>query len=153
MRFLDSHNSDNVVISSEGTLASTDWRRPHFLASPANPGLYLVEVDSVINQFSRVFSGLDLTTVFYVRRQDSFLDSLYLENLRQGRHIGRSALRELIDIDRLSWSPVLQRLEERFKLEARCFESICAAGADAFVRDFFASWMRTWPPRWRPLKG
>jgi hypothetical protein len=137
MRFLDAHDADNVVMSSEGTLASPDPSRPHFLASPANPGLYLVESDSVIDWYSEVFSGLDLTMVFYARRQDSFLDSLYLENLRQGRRVGKKSLLQLLDTDRLSWRPVLQRLKEEFNLEVRCFESIRTAGSEAFVRDFF----------------
>jgi len=137
MRFLDAHKTDNVIMSSEGTLAATNPSVPHFLASSTNPGFYLVESDSVIDWFSHVFSGLDVTTVFYVRRQDSFLESLYLENLRQGRRIGKKPLLKLIDVDRLSWRPVLRRLKEEFDLEARCFESIRSAGSDAFVRDFF----------------
>ena len=137
MKFLDAHKKDKVILSSEGTLAGTNPSVPHFLASSTNAGLYMVEDNSVIDWYSEVFSGLDVTAVFYVRRQDSFLDSLYLENVRQGRRIRKRSLLKMLDIDRLSWRPVLRRLKEEFNLEARCFESLRTAGSEAYVRDFF----------------
>lgn len=94
-----------VVLSHENTLD-----RP-FL--PDVPGLY-PRTGEIAPVLARVLADHDHRIVLSVRPQADFVESYYLQTIHEGRHHSFAQWLHRIDLDAISWLPVLAALRETF---------------------------------------
>ena len=76
---------------------------------------------------------------FSIRPQEQFLESYYLQSIHEGRHQTFQEWLDKIDLDALSWKPVVDALRATFgaeQVEIIDFRSI-KQGQQAYVRQFF----------------
>lgn len=80
-----------------------------------------------------------ITAIYYIRRQDGFLNSIYLEYVKVG-YI-EAAFKDFlcsVDLERLSWKAIVDRLEASFgreRVELRLFDDI-RAGTVPYIQGF-----------------
>ncbi|MGH3098007.1 MAG: hypothetical protein ACRDMV_18655 [Streptosporangiales bacterium] len=78
--------------------------------------------------------------VLSIRPQDELLESYYLQSVHEGGHLSFAAWLDRLDLDTLSWTPLVDKLYERFgrdRVEVLDFR-LLAGGQDAYIRAFFA---------------
>jgi hypothetical protein len=77
--------------------------------------------------------------VLYIRPQDEFVESYYLQRIHQGHTLSFAEWLEELDLDRLSWRPVVDALVTHFgaeRVEVVDF-GLIHRGQNEFVADFF----------------
>lgn len=119
-----------VVISHENTLG-----RPHL---PSGDYLY-PEAFPRIDALAAILAGFDARVIFYLRRNASFLESYYLQLIQQGEFFTFDEWLDRVDLDRVSWAPVVGHLREAFgpaNVAIGGFDEI-EAGQEEFLRLFF----------------
>jgi hypothetical protein len=106
--------------------------------SAKRPGLY-PGAGRNLDALAGVLEGLDSTVVLYVRPQADFVESYYLQHLHEG---GTQTFQEWIagiDLDALSWQPLVAALRSTFgddRVVVMDFREI-RLGQDAFLARFF----------------
>lgn len=98
-------------------------------------GLY-THYREVIDSIKSVFSEYDVNILLVLRRQDQFIESCYLQQIKERRLVDFDAFFNSIDQRRLSWLPIVEGLASAFgrdRVVAMPFEMILAVGARQFV--------------------
>lgn len=93
----------------------------------------------IAEQLARVLDPWPARVILYIRPQDEFVESYYLQRIQQGDHVTFEAWLEQVDLDALSWRPVIAALHQHFgadRVEVVDFGRI-RAGQNAFIADFF----------------
>ncbi|WP_454859815.1 hypothetical protein [Promicromonospora soli] len=83
------------------------------------------------------------TFLFYVRRQDRFVESSYLQTVRMGSTLTFEEFMEPVTEERLRWDVLIEQmrdaLPEGTEMKIKYFETIKELKSRPFVRDFFAA--------------
>lgn len=119
-----------VIASHENTLGRPLRRRGAHLY-PRAP--------EIIEALGRVLAPYHARIVFSIRPQDQFLESYYLQSIHEGRHQSFEEWYAKIDVDALSWRPVVDALHHEFgreHVDVVDFRTI-ADGQQAYIADFF----------------
>lgn len=117
-----------VVVSHENTLG-----RPF-----AEGGAHLYpRAPELIDALARALPLHRTKIVLSVRPQDELLESYYLQSVHEGGHLRFDAWLDRLDLDALSWTPLVDKLYEAFdRVEVLDFRRI-AGGQEAYIREFF----------------
>lgn len=78
----------------------------------------------------------DVTVLFYIRKQSSFLESYYLQTIHEGGSETFSEWLRKIDMANISWKPVVENIRNAFKgrkVIIRDFHDEIARGQEAFL--------------------
>jgi tetratricopeptide (TPR) repeat protein len=89
--------------------------------------------------FGRVLDGSDVRFILYIRRQDHFVESCYLQLVQEGQTLSFEDFLETIDLSALRWNEVVDPFAAAFgpsRVTVRPFELI-RRSTEAFIRDFF----------------
>lgn len=119
-----------VIISHENTLG------PPFKDGAAH--LY-PRGPEIIAQLARALGRWRARVFLYVRPQDEFVESYYLQRIHQGHRLSFSQWLDQLDLDALSWRPVVDALVSHFgaeRVEVVDFDRI-RQGQNEFIADFF----------------
>lgn len=119
-----------VVTSHENTLG------PPF--KPGASHLY-PRGPELVEQLATVLRRWHARAFLYIRPQDEFVESYYLQRIHQGHRQSFAEWLDEIDLDALSWRPVADALVEHFgqeNVEIVDF-GLIRTGQDAFIADFF----------------
>ena len=91
-----------------------------------------------------------ITVLFYVRRQDRFVESAYLQTVRMGSTLTFEEFMEPVADEYLRWDVLVDQmraaLPDGADLRVKYFETIKTLGSRGFVRDFFAATGAGVPP-------
>ena len=93
----------------------------------------------IAEQLAHVLDRWPARIILYIRPQDEFVESYYLQRIQQGDHLTFEAWLEQVDLDALSWRPAVAALHQHFgpdRVEVVDFGRI-RAGQNAFIADFF----------------
>jgi hypothetical protein len=88
-----------------------------------------------IEALARATKGVRGKAILAIRPQEEFLESYYLQTVHEGRHHTFDEWLARVDLDALSWRPVVDALHEAFgpaDVEVVDF-GLIAAGQDAFI--------------------
>jgi len=123
---LDEINNDKILISWEGFLGHSSL--DHY------EGIY-THIDSVTESIRRIFGNHTLRILTVIRRQDDFIESCYLQQIKEGRSLSFSEFFEKIDISKLSWLELMDSLNKVFpnRLAVCTFERIKTDGTEVFL--------------------
>jgi hypothetical protein len=103
------------------------------------PGLY-PDRDASLEALSQYLSAYDVTVIYYIRSQEQFLESYYLQTIHEGSYKPFAEWLSGIDTQSLSWAPVVRSLEATFGKErvVICdFATEISGGQSACLRSFF----------------
>lgn len=128
-----------VIVSHENSLGAP-------FQSPA-PGLYPAARDCA-DGLRASLDGLDTHVVYYIRSQDEFLESFYLQTVHQGGTTGFDEWIGTLDTSALSWVPAVTALADAFgadRVAVRDFAEIRRG-----QNEFLAHFLRTCDPRLDP---
>lgn len=130
----DSVAAKRLVVSHEDMLGSLRCFRVDDRPYP--------EAARVLSEFRRVLAPERLTVVLYLRRQDRFLESIYLQLLRMGSMTETfENFRSRSDVGAFRWDDLVERVrgavEPGDTVEVRYFESISDLGGRGFCAEFF----------------
>lgn len=81
----------------------------------------------------------DVKVIYYIRRQDTYLESTYLQQIHQGNDIDLETYLSKIDLSKLDWNHIIDGLADVFgenNLYLKTFEDI-KQGSKQYVYDFF----------------
>ncbi len=120
-----------LLLSHENTIGRPIARRGRHLYPQA--GVRVAALAEVLRPYRAKI-------VLSVRPQDGFLESYYLQTVHQGGHQPFQQWMRRIQLDRLSWRPLVDDLHARFgaeNVEIIDFR-LLAQGQDAYLREFFA---------------
>lgn len=122
-----------VLASHENTLG-----RPFLKGTP---GLY-PDGPRNAKALGQILDGFDYTVVVYIRPQVDFVESYYLQSLHEGgTQTFAEWTDEMVDIEALSWRPLIEALEESLgpdRVIVKDFREI-KQGQEEFLRRFFAA--------------
>ncbi len=127
---LADHRCDTLVTSHENTLGPPITEAGAHLY-PRGP--------EIVEQLARVLGRWSSKVIVYIRPQDEFVESYYLQRIHQGAHVSFTAWLEQVDLSALSWAPVVDAIREHFgpqHVEVVDFGRI-RQGQNAFIADFF----------------
>ncbi len=105
-------------------------------------GLY-PQNKKIIPGFVKAFEGFDVRIVYSIRPQWDFLTSYYLQKIHQGEYLSFDEFIQTLNLERLSWKPIIENLVEGFGREAVSVLDFCTISEgqtkfiEAFVRDNF----------------
>lgn len=80
----------------------------------------------------------DAKALLYLRPQDEFLESYYLQRIHQGAWLTFDEWLDAVDLERLSWRPLVEAVQEAFgpeRVEVVDF-GLIRQGQSAFIADF-----------------
>lgn len=127
---------ERVLVSHESLLSYVEL-------SPRDRRRFYPRLENAAGKL-REYGVLDLfeevELVFYVRRQDRFLESVYLEDLRTGVWNHFETIIRAPAVSFMGWTDVADRLRAAFggaELHVRPFEQLTVDGEKAFVSEFF----------------
>lgn len=118
-----------LVISHENTLG------PPFKDGAAH--LY-PRGPELIEQLAKTLQRWPSRVFLYIRPQDEFLESYYLQRIHQGHRLSFEEWLEEIDLEAVSWRPLADALVEHFgrdRIEIVDFRTI-QQGQNQFIADF-----------------
>jgi hypothetical protein len=127
---LDDDGCDRLVTSHENTLGPP--------LKPGAPHLY-PRGPEIVEQLTRVLMPWRSRAFLYIRPQAEFVESYYLQRIHQGDHVSFSEWLDDLDLDALSWRPVVDALRQQFgpdRVEVVDF-GLIRQGQNAFIADFF----------------
>ena len=116
-----------VLISAEGFLSHSGLHK--------YGGLY-PHAPRMLEALGPILARHDVSVILITRRQDTFIESCYLQQVKEGRYLTFTDFYAAIDHDRLSWLPIAQAAHRQFgrdRMLVRPFEEI-VDGTDAFLR-------------------
>jgi hypothetical protein len=93
----------------------------------------------IIDALGALLAPYRAKLVLSIRPQDQFLESYYLQSIHQGRHASFQEWLSRIDLDALSWTPVVDALRATFgpsQVDVIDFRTI-KDGQDAYIAQFF----------------
>lgn len=139
---------DRVVTSHENTLGPP--------LKPGAPHLY-PRGPEIVEQLARVLKPWRARAFLYIRPQDEFLESYYLQQIHQGEHMSFGEWLEDIDLTALSWQPVVAALRAQFgadRVEVVDF-GLIREGQNRFIADFLRRIDPTieFTPDYRPIRN
>ena len=71
------------------------------------------DFEKKMGTFFETLYDWDVTIIFYVRRQDTFLESIYMEGFKRGYiRSGFSSFFQKVAIERMSWLHLVEAMEE-----------------------------------------
>ena len=73
--------------------------------------------DKINQLFAEGTRDLDPAVVFFVRRQDTFLESTYLQTVHYGSYLSFYDYISSVDLTSLKWSPIVESLQRHFGRE------------------------------------
>lgn len=123
------------VVSHENALG-----RP-FL--PHKRGLYPA-AQAAADALGELLRGYELASIYYLRGQEEFVESYYLQTVHQGAYLTFRDWRKEIDFNRLSWAPVVKALAAAFGKEnsvIKDFSTEIGKGQSGYLASFFGSVM------------
>jgi len=128
----DAANHDNLVISHEDILASVHSFRTGPLYAPAG---------DVLRIALEVLQPERTTVLLYVRRQDRFVESSYLQTVRVGSTKTFAEFMKPVTTDNLRWDSLVETIKATVPagsdVRVNYFESIKQLHSRPFVREFF----------------
>jgi hypothetical protein len=126
---LAGHHEATLVTSHENTLGPP--------LKPDGAHLY-PRGPEIVAHLAGVLDRWPSRVLLYLRPQDEFLESYYLQRIHQGGHLTFAAWLEQVDLEALSWRPVVDALTEHFGPEGVDVVDfgLIRAGQDAFLADF-----------------
>ena len=133
-RLRDSLEHENLMLSHEDLFATVQSFRKGPIYGPAAQVLRIAQDELRPER---------LTLLFYVRRQDRFVESAYLQTVRMGGTLTFEEFMEPVTVERLRWDVLVDQMRDALPADAeiriRYFEDIKTLKARGFVRDFFAA--------------
>lgn len=122
-------SEDTIIISDEAMLGHSSLDK--------YKGIY-THIETVADSLKKIFIGYETDITFIVRRQDDFIESCYLQQIKETRSISFDEFLTPINIAKLSWLDICSSLECHFKCKVNVipFESIKQLGAKGFVELF-----------------
>lgn len=125
-RLIKSSSGGDILMSWEGFLGHS--------ALDLYGGIY-THSDMVADSIKKIFSDYDIRLLLVVRRQDSFIESCYLQQIKETRSLGFQEFTGEIDIKFISWLKVFNSFSSLFP-NSVCicpFEYIRSVGAKGFL--------------------
>jgi hypothetical protein len=119
------------VVSHENTLG-----RPF---RSGQPGLYPGAAESMAVLVD-VFKPMRPRFVYYIRSQEKFMESYYLQTVHEGRYASFSDWKSSIDTNDLSWKPLIETIRSAFGSDSvivKDFEEEISGSQESFLRRFF----------------
>jgi hypothetical protein len=119
-----------VIASHENTVGRPFVRRAAHLYPRAA---------SRIDALARVLDPYEAKIVLSIRPQAGFLESYYLQTVHQGSHLPFRRWLKGVDLDALSWQPLVDQLVSAFgteRVEILDFQRL-KLGQESYLRDFF----------------
>ncbi|MFC8800916.1 hypothetical protein ACFT2C_24560 [Promicromonospora sp. NPDC057138] len=133
-RLRDQLEQENLVLSHEDLFATVASFRTGPIYGPAPEVLRIAQEE---------FRPERTTLLFYVRRQDRFVESAYLQLVRMGSTLTFEEFMEPVTEERLRWDVLVDQMRDALpdgaEIRIKYFESIKDLKARGFVRDFFAA--------------
>ena len=120
-----------VVVSHENSFGRPFQR--------GKPGLYPGAAEA-IEVISNTVRQLCPHIVYYIRSQETFLESYYLQSIHEGGHSTFSDWKSSIDTKDISWRPLIETMRTTFGEDAvtvKDFEMEISMGQQIFLRNFF----------------
>ncbi len=131
---------NSLVVSHESLLGFAG-----LVAGEASQQFYAKAV-SRARLLARCLDGWKIQLILYTRRQDSFLESVYLEGFREEYILGTfQAFFENVDTQQLNWFTLIREIEQAMpkgQITVRPFESI-SEGSRPFAEKFFKLFVKT----------
>ena len=129
----DQLEHENLVLSHEDLLASVHSFRTGPIYGTAGDVLRIAHEELRPER---------TTFLFYVRRQDRFVESSYLQTVRMGSTLTFEEFMEPVTEESLRWDTLIEHmrdaLPEGTEIKVKYFESIKTLKSRNFVRNFFA---------------
>ncbi|MCE8002218.1 hypothetical protein [Billgrantia ethanolica] len=128
-RVLNNCGKNDVIISWEGILGHSSL--------DIYKGIYthhLVVAESI----KEIFGDELVNAIMVVRKQDAFIESCYLQQIKEQRSLSFDEFVEAIDIKNLSWHDVASSCHNKLpgKFTALPFELILELGTEVFIEKF-----------------
>ena len=128
----DAATHDSLIISHEDLLASVHSFRTGPLYAPA---------DNILRIAHKVLEPERTTVLLYVRRQDRFVESSYLQTVRMGSTKTFAKFMEPVLTENLRWDRLVEKIKDSVPADAdvrvNYFESIKELRSRPFIREFF----------------
>lgn len=121
---------DNYFISSENAIG-----RPF----KGKKRLY-AKAEQSLRALAEAFKGYDVTVLYYIRKQSSFIESYYLQSVHEGGSTLFDDWMQDINVKHLSWAPVVNEIKEMFSENTpviKCFEQEISKGQRRFLASAF----------------
>lgn len=132
-RLREQLEQENLVLSHEDLLASVHSFRAGPIYGTAGDVLRIAQEELRPER---------TTLIFYVRRQDRFVESSYLQTVRMGSTLTFEEFMEPVTEENLRWDVLIDQmratLPEGTEIKVKYFETIKTLKSRNFVRDFFA---------------
>jgi len=125
--FVNGSLLSNILISWEGFLGHS--------ALDKYQGIY-THSDKVSESIKYIFGEFQPRILLVVRRQDDFIESCYLQQIKETRSLDFSEFVDKIDVNSLSWLDVYNSFNRCFKNSVTIFpfEIIREIGASSFIQ-------------------
>jgi len=104
---------------------------------PMYPYLY-PETKNRIDFLAPIFDGFDVQVIFYIRDQATFLESFYIQSVQMGAAFSFDEWIAQIDLSRLSWQPIVEKIQSRFPVCVKRFEDEFSHSQSTAVHHFLA---------------
>lgn len=126
---LASQEFQDIIISWEGFLGHS--------ALDSYEGIY-THSPKVADSINFLFGDFDLSLILFIRRQDEFIESTYLQQIKENRSISFEEFVDKINIEDLSWLKLVRDFDNYFpnKIKVIPFELIREIGARKFFDTF-----------------
>ena len=118
---------ENLFLSWEGVLGHSDLS---FYA-----GMY-PHYPRIIESLSEIFEEYSVRVVLVLRHQKDFVESCYLQQIKERNYISFEEFTARIDVKNLQWSRIVDALSERYQNNffVYPFEAIKLIGASPFIK-------------------
>lgn len=96
------------------------------------------EISALSAALAHVFAPFEVSLIYYIRSQESFLESYYLQTVHQGSSLTFRQWLDTIELDRSSWKPLVETLRSVFGRGAVTIASFdeMSNGQEEFLRRF-----------------
>jgi len=101
-------------------------------------------VENVLENLGKLFPRHDMTLAFYIRRQDGFLESNYVQSIHKGSTASFDEYMEALGDVNMDWAHVIEPMERilgKKRVSIIPFETI-KEGSNTFVKQFFRGFDR-----------
>jgi len=133
-RLRDQLEQENLMLSHEDLFATVQSFRTGPIYGPAQEVLRIAQDE---------FRPERTTLLFYVRRQDRFVESAYLQLVRMGSTLTFEEFMEPVTEEHLRWDVLVDQMQDALpdgaEIKIKYFESIKTLKSRGFVRDFFTA--------------
>ncbi|ETO94526.1 hypothetical protein [Legionella oakridgensis] len=127
---IDSHST--ILMSSEGFLGGSDLDNQN--------GIY-PHASSMLTFLRGITENYDVSIILIVRKQDAFIQSCYLQQIKERRCLTFEEFYKNIAIEKMSWFSIAESIELNFGKENTMifpFEFILHHGTEAFLQQILA---------------